>query len=140
MCSFIYFDVMYDFAGDRLEVQPKLFFLPSQLTPMRSCGSRSQSGTAWCWSRSVWSTTWLSATTSSTYGPPSTRHSCGGRTTAEGLRPRYVCTRERVCLRLESKGPFVSPLQVRPGTAVQMLPPRRQADEHQLARLGTGQR
>lgn len=50
-----------------------VFILPFQLTPMRSCGWRSQSGMEWCWSRSAWSTTWLSATTSSTYGPPSIR-------------------------------------------------------------------
>lgn len=53
---------------------PHIVFVPSQLTPMRSCGWHSQLGMEWCWSRSAWSTTWLSVTTSSTYDPPSIRH------------------------------------------------------------------
>lgn len=59
------------------------FFLLSQLTPTRSWGWRSQFGMEWCWSRSAWSTIWLSVTTFTTCDPPSTRRSCGGKTTAQ---------------------------------------------------------
>lgn len=47
---------------------------PIQPPTTMSCGSRSLCGMAWCWSPSASSTTWLSATTSFTCGPQSTRH------------------------------------------------------------------
>ena len=65
-----------------------------QGTPVTTCVWRSQYETAWCWSRSGWSTIWPSATTPSSSEIPSTKPSWWGeicRNTAANHRMLWGC-------------------------------------------------
>lgn len=61
--------------------------LRSQPTTTMSCAWRSLSETGLSWSPSGWSTTWQSATTSFTSGPPCTRPWCGGKLSPTASEP-----------------------------------------------------